>query len=66
MNHVDTYGRSPLWHTMKTGDEIITKMLLVTCRGIKAGLESRSERQLEPLLLVKLFHRLENCLFVPI
>ena len=66
MKGVDIYGRSPLWHTMKSGDEIITKMLLVTCGGMKASLESRREVQLELVLLVKLSHRLENCLFFPI
>ena len=66
MNRVDTYSRSPLWHTMKNGDEIITKMLLVTCGGIKASLESRSEGQLELVLLVKLFHCLKNGLCFPI
>ena len=50
-NLVDTYGRSPLWHAMESGDEEITKML-VTCGGIKTSLEFRSEGRLVPVFLV--------------
>ena len=42
VNLADRYGRSPLWHAMESGSEMITKML-VARGGIKTGLEFGSE-----------------------
>ena len=37
VNLADTYGRSPLWHAMESGDEVITK-ILVARGGVKTGI----------------------------
>jgi len=50
VNLADKYGRSPLWHAMESGVEVITKML-VARGGLKTGPEFGSEGRPVPVLL---------------